>query len=191
MAVHSCTAAQLPALFKQLETARLQRVQEALFEAAQAGVPIIAKAAPVDQGETRRSVHAERMGIEASRILVDSPIAGVVELGSRPHWAPLAPLVAWVARHQKFFRSGWRLQRKIKRGIARAEKQLKHQLSQTERLAAQHLKSAGMALTRRRRFGFGLTKHDVFMAHASRGKALMARSRSLRQEIRRNRGRGR
>lgn len=191
MAIHACTAAQLPALFKRLEMERLERVQEALFEAAEAGVPVIAKAAPVDMGEVRRSAHAEHMGVGAARILIDAPHAGIAELGSRPHWAPLAPLVAWVARHQKFFRSGWRLQRRIKRDIARVDKQLKRQLSQTQRLAARHLKAAGMALTRRRRFGFGLTKHDVFMAHASRGKALMARHRSLRQEIRRNRGRGR
>jgi hypothetical protein len=99
----SCTAAELPALFRRLETERLERVQSQLFEAAQAGVPIVARAAPVDTGELRRSVHAVRVSEAESRLVVDSPVAGIVEVGSRPHWAPLGPILAWVRRHRMAF----------------------------------------------------------------------------------------
>ena len=46
---------------------------------------------PVAHGELRDSVH-----VEGSRVIVDAPHAAAVETGSRPHWAPLEPLIEWV-----------------------------------------------------------------------------------------------
>lgn len=115
MSQFNVSAADLPALFKQLETARISRTADAVFEAAEAGVPVIADAAPVDMGELRRSVHAEHFGHLGSRILVDAPHAGIAELGSRPHWAPLQPLIDWVRRHQILFRTGWRNARRARK----------------------------------------------------------------------------
>ncbi len=46
-------------------------------------------------GELRESVHTEATA-SGARTVVDAPHAVPVELGARPHWIPIAPLVAWV-----------------------------------------------------------------------------------------------
>lgn len=73
-----------------------------ILSAAHLGVEIIAQAAPVDVGTIKSSGHVEG-GIEAPRIVIDAPHAAAVELGSRPHVAPLQPLVDWVKRHRASF----------------------------------------------------------------------------------------
>lgn len=46
---------------------------------------------PVAFGELRASVHAD-----GTIVVADGPHAAAVERGSRPHWMPLEPLIAWV-----------------------------------------------------------------------------------------------
>jgi hypothetical protein len=46
---------------------------------------------PVAFGDLRNSVREEGM-----KLIVDAPHAAAVEYGSRPHWAPLEPLIKWV-----------------------------------------------------------------------------------------------
>lgn len=46
---------------------------------------------PVAFSELRDSVREE-----GSKVIADAPYAMAVELGSRPHWMPLEPLIKWV-----------------------------------------------------------------------------------------------
>lgn len=52
---------------------------------------------PVDRGVFRASFKAERAP-DGATLFSDAPHAAFVEYGCRPHWAPLAPLLAWVKR---------------------------------------------------------------------------------------------
>lgn len=47
-------------------------------------------------GELSSSIEAVDVGPGASNVVADAPYAEAVELGSRPHTPPLAPLIAWV-----------------------------------------------------------------------------------------------
>ncbi len=78
-------------LFAQHQAEREKRIRGAIMKTASAGVSIVKRAVPVAFGELRESVHAT-----GTKIVIDAPHAAPVEVGSRPHWVPLAPLVAWV-----------------------------------------------------------------------------------------------
>ena len=78
-------------LFAQHQAEREKRIRGAMGKTAQAGVKIVKRAVPVAFGELRESVHRE-----GTKIVIDAPHAAPVETGSRPHWMPLAPLIAWV-----------------------------------------------------------------------------------------------
>ena len=78
------------------------RDRGAIVEAAHLGAEIIARAAPVDLGSLKSSIHVESLPTGA-RIVIDAPHAAAVEFGSRPHTPPLAPLIAWVKRHRAAF----------------------------------------------------------------------------------------
>lgn len=82
--------------------AKLSHDQKKLLEAAHLGAEIIANVAPVDIGTLKGSVHVEET-TDGPRVVVDAPHAAVMELGSRPHTPPLAPLVAWVKRNRAKF----------------------------------------------------------------------------------------
>ncbi len=66
-------------------------VKRAARRASQANSSALKRNIPVAFGEIRESVH-----VEGSRVIVDAPHAAAVNNGSRPHWMPLAPLIAWV-----------------------------------------------------------------------------------------------
>lgn len=91
------------AVFRANERARLERVAGAGYEAALLGAEVVAKAAPVDVGSLKSSIHARETGPRSAELRADAPHAGIVEVGSRPHWAPLQPLIDWVRRHGKLF----------------------------------------------------------------------------------------
>jgi len=171
--VHNVTAAELPALFRRLEMERLERVQNSFFEAAQAGVAVIARAAPTDMGELRRSVHATRVSQGESRVVIDAPHAGIVEAGSRPHTPPLAPLIAWVRRHRMVFAKS------IKNRVM-----LRKQINKNLALSGRHLKAAAQARWGRKKPAFGLGRHEIFDAHIGRAQQLRAYTKSLRRQYR-------
>lgn len=77
---------------------RIQAARDAVLEAATLGAEVVARAIPKDMGLLRQSAHAQATS-DGAEILVDAPHAAAVELGSRPHWAPLEPLIDWVRRH--------------------------------------------------------------------------------------------
>lgn len=108
MAGYTVNAKDLPDFFRSKELARMKRVHDALFEAAEAGAAVIARAAPKDLGELCRSIRAVRVSEAESQLRIEAPHAGMVELGSRPHTPPLKPLVAWVKRHERTLSAGRR-----------------------------------------------------------------------------------
>jgi hypothetical protein len=78
-------------IFAQHQADRERRIRNAVKKAAHAGVPIVKRAVPVAFGELRETVHAED-----TKIVVDAPHAAPVEVGSRPHMPPLAPILRWI-----------------------------------------------------------------------------------------------
>lgn len=76
----------------------------AVLEAAAVGAEIIAREAPVDTGRLKQSIIMRKRGVSGHpEIVAQAPYAGPVEVGSRPHWVPLTPLVRWVRRHWSSF----------------------------------------------------------------------------------------
>ncbi len=67
---------------------RLDRARERAAEKVAAHVR---RNVPVAFSELRDSVHTI-----GTRVVADAPHAFWVEIGSRPHWPPLEPLIAWV-----------------------------------------------------------------------------------------------
>jgi len=72
-------------------------IAKALHKAALLGEAVVAEATPVDRGRTRNGWYVQRTH-RGAIVANDSPIAGILELGSRPHWPPLMPILRWVVR---------------------------------------------------------------------------------------------
>jgi hypothetical protein len=70
---------------------REARVRAGITKTSRDGRNKVEKEVPVAFDELRSSVHND-----GDNIVVDAPHAAAVNLGSRPHWAPLEPLIAWV-----------------------------------------------------------------------------------------------
>ncbi|HEX7464106.1 MAG TPA: hypothetical protein VF382_04320 [Actinomycetota bacterium] len=89
-------AKELLVLLTKHARARERRVKVAVREAAHKGASHVRRNVPVAFGELRSSVHVDSPTLGHSRIIIDAPHACAVEVGSRPHWVPIAPLIAWV-----------------------------------------------------------------------------------------------
>lgn len=70
---------------------RTARIKGAVTKTSRDGRNKVEHEVPIAFDELRASVHNE-----GDAIVVDAPHAAAVNLGSRPHWAPLEPLVRWV-----------------------------------------------------------------------------------------------
>lgn len=76
----------------------------AVLEAMALGAELLAREVPVDVGRLKQSFRVRRKGPSGyPELQATAPHAGIVEAGSRPHWAPLRPLVRWVRRHAAQF----------------------------------------------------------------------------------------
>ena len=85
------------AAFREREERRPAAVYQGMKAAVLAGVPLVAKAAPVGvTGNLRLSAHAEFSGFGHAALVCDAPYAAMVEVGSRPHWVPFGVLHRWV-----------------------------------------------------------------------------------------------
>lgn len=73
--------------------------QRAQYRAALRAVPIVAEATPVDRGITRSAWQAVPVP-NGAELRNDSPVAGILELGSRPHRPPLLPILRWLVRKE-------------------------------------------------------------------------------------------
>lgn len=71
--------------------ARTRRIKKAIRKTARAGKRVVAENVPVAFGDLRQSLQTDD-----HRIFSDAPHAAAVENGSRPHFPPLEPLIAWV-----------------------------------------------------------------------------------------------
>jgi hypothetical protein len=78
-------------LIKRHMRQRTKRIEQAIKRTARSGAAHVRRNCPVAFSELRDSVH-----VEGARIIADAPHAAALEVGSRPHWPPLEPLIAWV-----------------------------------------------------------------------------------------------
>lgn len=87
---------ELAALVHTHNQAREKRLKSAIVKAARQGKSYIVRfTLPIAFRELERSLKVVAKG-GSVRIVADAPHAAPVETGSRPHWPPLAPLIAWV-----------------------------------------------------------------------------------------------
>lgn len=84
-------------LFREIESKRPAAVVRGIVSAALLGAEVLARRAPKDLKNLTKSVRAEIMPAGA-QIVIDAPYAGIVEMGSRPHWMPIKPLLEWAKR---------------------------------------------------------------------------------------------
>lgn len=74
------------------DMARIQKgVNGALHRSVERAAADCRERAPKATGFLRESIRA--VGL---RVVCDAPYAAAVEFGSRPHWPPIAPIIAWV-----------------------------------------------------------------------------------------------
>jgi hypothetical protein len=99
-----CTPQNFKALFTSGEYARLARYDRAIISAAMMGVRVLRARVPLDRGglrrETKERMHPRAPGQSGLlvEIVEDQPYAAAQEVGTRPFWAPFAPLLAWATR---------------------------------------------------------------------------------------------
>lgn len=82
---------ELAALVQRHMAEKQRAVADGVRMATTEGALHLKRNIPVAHGELRESVYAA-----PAAIIVDAPHAAAVNNGSRPHWAPLEPLIAWV-----------------------------------------------------------------------------------------------
>lgn len=90
MATYDVDARKVGALILSHERGRQESMRGAIRASVKAAVNIIKSNTPVAFEDLKKSVHAE-----GNEVVVDAPHAVAVEVGSRPHVAPLAPIIAW------------------------------------------------------------------------------------------------
>jgi hypothetical protein len=77
--------------------ARERRLGDAIKKTARQTANLVARGlVPRAFGELADSLHVDDVAPGASNVVASAPHAEAVELGSRPHTPPLAPLIAWV-----------------------------------------------------------------------------------------------
>lgn len=76
---------------------RRKKILNALYQSALEGEAVVAQDTPVDTSRTRNAWHTVRQPYGAD-LVNDSPIAAILETGSRPHWPPFEPILRWVVR---------------------------------------------------------------------------------------------
>lgn len=90
----------LKAAARQIEkdaVARQARVERAVLKAANKTAPIVRnELVPKAFGELADSIHVVAGKRGNADVIADAPHAEAVEVGSRPHMPPLAPIVKWV-----------------------------------------------------------------------------------------------
>lgn len=93
------------ALFRADHKRSVAAVRRGLLEGALLGEQVVAQATPSDTANTRAR-WAVIITPEGADLVNDSPVAVYLELGTRPHVAPLMPLIRWLARKRGISLSG-------------------------------------------------------------------------------------
>jgi hypothetical protein len=74
-----------------------RRLERAIAKTAKGAVPIIRRHTPKAFGQLNESV-MPLVSSGMNQTGVEAPYAAAVEIGSRPHWVPLDPIIEWVKR---------------------------------------------------------------------------------------------
>lgn len=96
--VYEFTEAEFIKRFAEIEAKRPEAVKRGVASAILLSAEIVARSAPKDLGNLKRSVRGVVQS-PGGYVVVDAPYASMVELGTRPHWAPIRPLLEWAGRH--------------------------------------------------------------------------------------------
>lgn len=96
---------EIAAVLRANEARRQKALKASLVEAAHLGLEAVIERVPMDTKELARSGHVI-IRSDGAEIMFDAPHAAAVDQGTRPHWAPLQPLVEWVRRHLNLFDIG-------------------------------------------------------------------------------------
>ena len=103
MTIHT-TRATFAETFRKFELARFRNEDTTVIKAATIGARLLRTKVPKDTGNLQRQTHvtvAERhqgsAGVVCS-IIEDTPYAKAMEYGTKPFWAPIAPLIEWAER---------------------------------------------------------------------------------------------
>jgi hypothetical protein len=93
--VYEISARDLGRRFREVEQRRPEELRDAIRRAAAAGAEALAHVAPVGiTGQFKSKLRA--IPTEHGAVIQDdAPYAGIIELGARPHWAPVQPLYEW------------------------------------------------------------------------------------------------
>lgn len=126
---------ELGQLMKKHQSQRERRIKKGVRKAAQRGAAYVRRNMPVAFGELRDDISSN-----ATQVVSDAPHSEAVELGSRPHWMPLEPLIAWVKLRGA-------------QGIL-SDKQLSYN-ARHQSTTADHAKRVASQLAELRRGGFG------------------------------------
>ena len=94
--IHCASLAEFGEWFEADMKALESRAYAAIRETAREGVEIARENVPVAFGELTDSIHDAPLGDHGAQVLADAPHAEGVEIGTRPHYPPLEPLIAWV-----------------------------------------------------------------------------------------------
>lgn len=88
---------------EKLPTASIPALTEAMHEAVNVGLATVVERTPVAFGNLRGEIHTQVQASESGVVGVigtSVPYALWVEEDTRPHWAPITPLVEWVKKKQ-------------------------------------------------------------------------------------------
>lgn len=117
MPTYDLKESELAARFREIEEKRPEAVKRGIASAILVSAEIVAKSAPKDLGDLKRSVRGVIQS-PGGYVTVDAPHAGAVERGSLPHWVPLKALLPWCIRHSNP-EEGPRFARALQAKIAR------------------------------------------------------------------------
>lgn len=116
-------------------------VLDAVHETAAEGADVAIQTVPVAFGElvsSIRDIPRER----GATIRADAPHAKAVEVGSRPHWAPIAPLKKWCELKGMGPGAAYAVQRKIARDGTRPTWFMARTVPIVERLLDRNMRRA-------------------------------------------------
>lgn len=153
-----CTPQTFKQVFTSGEFKRFQRYDRAVIRAAMMGVRVIRARVPVDQGTlrrwTREKIYARAPGTSGTlvEIVEATPYARAQEFGTRPYWAPFAPLYEWAKRQapnlglsndSAIFSFARAVQRKIATKGITAKWHTRDSLPELRRVLGESLRRAG------------------------------------------------
>lgn len=96
--VYEISANDLARRFAEIESARPEAVKRGIASAILLNAEIVARSAPKDLGDLKRSCRGV-LQPGGGYVIVDAPHAAIVEQGSRPHWTSIKNLLPWCIRH--------------------------------------------------------------------------------------------